>query len=126
MKREELANLLSFANEMRAAKGDSPLKDIPKSRRRIPSQCVIAKSFNYGCRVFPGAHGGLIIFNTLEDAQTYCKVVGIGVDDIYGEESLHIKQWVAPLTKELNDVAQRFDLGIYKEYEDLVGLMWNP
>jgi hypothetical protein len=129
MKRDELAFVLNLANDMRREKNDELLEDLPVSEPSNSYNCILANAFNYGCSVMPyqgdrgfrGWENGGIQFNTREDAETYCKVVGILPETIVytlAEVPQRVSGafYEAPLTRELSDVAQDFDHGIYSEY----------
>lgn len=119
MKNDELVWLLNMANDMRAAKGDTKLEDLPDSVPSRASACLIANAFNYGCYVNPNpshaSEPGKIQFQSYGDAQTYCKVVDLSEESIR-THNYDETVYVVPLTKELNAVAYQFDLGRYSEY----------
>lgn len=117
MRREDLAWLLGYANDMRAAKNDKLLKDLPDSYKGQPGSCLIANAFNYDCEVFPFAGGEIenteISFRTQDDLDTYLKVTGVKDYNV----DLASGTYIAQLTPELNDVAIAFDQGKIPEYD---------
>lgn len=115
-KTSELAHLLSLANDMRAAKGDNLLTELPKSTPGNAAACVVANAFNYGCNVYPGDG---IYFKVEEDAITYCKIVGVDPKRVKHNPSRwrSANPWFAPLTTELANLAHAFDNKLYSELE---------
>jgi hypothetical protein len=116
MRREDLAWLLDLANDMRIAKGDEQLNDLPQANKGQPRSCLIANAFNYGCSVYPAPRDEIfnaeISFKTQEDLDTYLKITGIEnhrIDEAWGT-------YTAQLTPELNDLAIKFDQGKIPEY----------
>jgi hypothetical protein len=120
MKREDLAWLLSVANDMRRKKGSNEIEDLPDSEAGVPSRCIIANAFNFGCNVYPGhkVETSEIIFKTKEDLDTYLKIMDLDQDSVVTENDEY-KYYAARLTEDLNQVAIAFDEGEYKEYEEV-------
>lgn len=117
MKREDLAWLLGMANDMRTAKGDATLDDLPISVPEDIGSCLVANAFNYDCEVDPRTPSdsdpyrlGTIQFQEIEDVKTYCKITGL---DLTGSMFATLE---CPLTPELNAVAVDFDNNKYDEY----------
>lgn len=118
MRRDDLAWLLSMANDMRAANDDEKLDDLPISVPEDTGSCIIANAFNYGCEVNPAddVEKSYIQFWTETDAETYCQVTGLDFGNIRPETIGSCTSWKVPLTPELNKVALAFDEGEYDEY----------
>lgn len=136
--------LLNLANDMRRAKEDQLLNDLPLSIPNNSENCIIANAFNYGCQVEPG-NGGFITFQTIEDRNTYLKVMGMewspeeyecdctedyfcGCEDkedtitvTYNGVNLGSYYYAnAPMTEELVKIAEDFDEGLlFEEYDML-------
>lgn len=126
--------LLNLANDMRRAKQDKILDDLPPSVQQDPEECIIANAFNYGCTVDPGT--GVITFQTEEDRNTYLKIMNInpndggstykfeGYGEITDEDFDHYYVYdtcEAPMTKELIEIAESFDSGyLFSDYT------WGP
>lgn len=123
--------LLNLANDMRKAKNDKTLDDLPVSIPQDANRCIIANAFNYGCNVDPDS--GMITFKTQEDRDTYLKVMDIdsetsddlyiGIDEIseedYNEWNTVYCTTEAPMTAQLIDIAQLFDTGeLFAEYSE--------
>lgn len=129
----KVSYLLSLANDMRLAKGDTPLVDLPESIPEEPEHCIIANAFNYGCSVDPGA--GLINFESQSDVDTYFKVMNLDPSEYYfPDDYQHLEDYdledffnyadrqvlghcEAPMTPELIEIAELFDEGTwFQEY----------
>lgn len=133
---EVLAWVLSIANDMRSLNGDRLLDDLPKSQPGMPSECIIANAFNYGCQVGPVRsenNTGSIIFFSAQDAKNYLTVMDISMEDALEYMNNHSMESVTyktlehyelvygsvpmPLTPELNKIANLFDEGeLFSEY----------
>ena len=122
--------LLNLANDMRIAKGDDPLDDLPMSERQNAERCIIANAFNYGCVVEPDE--AKITFQSVEDVDTYFKVMGLDKSnyDYEGDPDLERDEdgWYvgqvfecmeAPMTPELVEIAEDFDSGlVFQQYAE--------
>ena len=121
--------LLNVANDMRKAKNDAELIDLPVSVPQDTDHCIIANAFNYGCSVDPGA--GTITFSDINDVDTYFKVMNLErsnflyQDDVYFENGQYYRiddddyvseqvfeENEAPMTPELIEIAEEFDAGV--------------
>lgn len=122
LENDELRYLLDIANDMRAAKGDKKLEDLPKSVPSDGANCLVANAFNYDCTVDPETRE--IVFTTQKDRDTYLSIMDISLaqgidnyDDWEDEEGNYYSSVSAPLTHELIDIAEGFDAHLYEEYE---------
>lgn len=118
---KDVSYLLSLANDMRRAKGDEILDDLPESEPQEVHACIIANAFNYGCEVHPrGEHleDAYIEFTEREDLETYLKVMNITDWETWARKQTAMTDlyetcwWTrGPLNKELNSIAVDFDEG---------------
>jgi hypothetical protein len=124
---EDVSWLLNIANDMRKAKGDKLLVDLPSSVPQDPNNCIIANAFNYGCNVDPAP--GIITFQNEEDVDTYFQVMGLNKadftydDDDFADDEVYrghvYDSNEAPMTQELIDIAEAFDnRSLFLEYVD--------
>lgn len=126
-KPEDLVLLLNIANDFRRAKKGHKLRELPEAEAANPFQCIIAKAFNFSCSVYPAPMWtsgqtpitrGTIYFQSLEDANTFCKVMDS--NEIPQKVIRDGTKWIVHMPNELNAVALDFDAGHLNEkfYED--------
>ncbi len=119
---KDLSFLLGLANDLRIAKGDDILEDLPVSTPEDTGCCLVANAFNYGCEVIPYyGQVGTIIFESEEDLSVYLSVV---------KDAKEVANKTASLPSILNEIASDFDNGAFPEYAtwnyDLDGNYLSP
>jgi hypothetical protein len=116
----ELAQLLNIANDLRKAKGDRKLEDLPDAYPKAPEACLVAKAFNYGCYIDPSdTRGkGIICFDSIEDKELFLELVP-------GSEVYDFNEYTAYLPEWINQIALDFDNYKYTAYEIVSDGLWR-
>jgi len=116
---EAIVAAVNLVNDYRRKVGLEPLDDLPKGDRGDVHRCILARAFNFDCRVSPFGHeeandyqfGGVICFKNqdIDKAKLLSKLLGTELVE-------HGQSITVDLTPELGKLARYFDFGWLPQY----------
>lgn len=114
----EIIAAVELASDLRKRMGKRKLSDLPKGVPHNPRTCILAKAFNFDCRIAPspngrGGRGWYVNFHNATDAQA--EILAKWAED-NGLQPLWWGQRAYALPREVGNVAQKFDNGELPEY----------
>lgn len=123
---EALVAAVNLVNDYRRKVGLEPIDDLPKGKPGDVRRCILARAFNFDCRVSPygnpenddeifGSYGGGIYFSRENEKQARLlgQLLGTEVFDHGGKTYLYVD-----LPANLAKIARYFDYGKLPQYEE--------
>lgn len=120
---EIIARAVNIANDLRSFFGEPPIDDLPKGIPSESDRCILARAFNFDCKIHPvgiNKTGSWVASfdGHYAEATKFAALLGTTVKSIVRENKSTLNRVEIPT--EIAEIARQFDKGLLPQYDETV------